>query len=161
MDRQLTRVAGDLVPLASTDPSDGGHDHPHGAARASPRDLNRMLTSHGTVPSFIPAADLLVDDEGVTVCIDGLTVGDTEIELERETLSVRGERRCPYGEGDGRALRRIECGFGRFGRTLTVPRGLDAGTISASLTDGVLTLRVPRPESVKPWRLETQGSAAA
>src|SRR3954469_23672435 len=127
------------------------------------RDLNRMLTSDGTVPPFIPAADLLVDDEGVTVYMDvpGLTVGDIEIELESETLSVRGERRFPYGEGDGRAVRRIGRGFGRFERTLTVPRGLDADKVSASLTDGVLTLRVPRPESTKPRRVEIQGSAAA
>ena len=106
-----------------------------------------MLTSDVTVPAFTPAAELLVDDEGVTVHMDvpGLTVDDVEIELERETLSVRGERPFPYDEGDGRMVRRIERGFGRFERTLTVPSGLDADQISASVTDGVLTLRVPKP----------------
>jgi HSP20 family protein len=119
--------------------------------------------SDGTVRPFIPATDVLVDDEGVTVCMDvpALTVGDIEIELESETLSVRGERRSPYREGDGRAVRRIERGFGRFERRLTLPRGLDADKISASLNDGVLTLRVPRSESLKPRRHAIGVPAAA
>lgn len=126
------------------------------------RDLNRMFATDGsTVPAFIPPADLLVDDDGVTVYMDvpGMGVADIEIEIEDETLAIRGERKCPYGEADGRTMRRIERGFGRFERSLTVPRGLDAGKISASLTDGVLTVRVPKPESLKPRRVEIQGSS--
>jgi HSP20 family protein len=125
------------------------------------RDINRMLASDGTaVPAFVPPADLLVDDEGVTVYMDvpGLTAGDLEIELENQTLSIRGERKFPYGQ-DGRTVRRIERGFGRFERSLNVPAGLDADQIDASLTDGVLSLRVPKPESLKPRRVEIQGSS--
>ena len=126
------------------------------------RDINRMFAGDGsTVPAFVPPADLLVDDEGVTVHIDvpGLTAGDVEIELEHQTLSIRGERKFPYGEDNDRAVRRIERGFGRFERTLSVPAGLDADQINASLTDGVLSLRVPKPESLKPRRVEIQGSS--
>src|SRR3954469_18287147 len=99
------------------------------------RDLNRILPSDGPIPPFIPAADLLVDDEGVTVYMDvpGLTAGDLEIELENQTLSIRGERKFPYGQ-DGRTVRRIERGCGRFERSLNVPAGLDADQINASLT---------------------------
>jgi HSP20 family protein len=111
-------------------------------------------------PAFLPPADLLVDDEGVTVLIDvpGLTAGDLEIELENQTLSIRGERRCPYGQDDGRTVRRIERGFGRFGRNFSVGTGLDAGQLKASCADGVLILHVPRPESLEPRRVEIQGS---
>jgi HSP20 family protein len=122
-----------------------------------------MPTSDRTVPPFRPAADLLVDDEGATVYMDvpGLTIGDIEIELENQALSIRGERLFPYDEGDGRNVRRLERGFGRFERTLTVPPGLDAEQISASVAEGVLTLRVPRPEPSKPRRVEIRDPAAA
>src|SRR5690349_10296961 len=113
--------------------------------------------AEGTVPAFIPPADVLIDEEGVSVCMDvpGLTADDLAIELENETLSIRGERKFPYGgDDDARAVRRIERGFGRFERHLTVPRGLDPEKINASLTDGVLNLRVPKPESMKPRRVE-------
>jgi HSP20 family protein len=120
----------------------------------SPRDFSLVFADHGstTAPAFLPPADLLVDDEGVTVLIDlpGLTSGDLEIELESQTLSIRGERRFPYGHDDGCAMRRVERGFGPFGRSFSIPTRLDADQINASLTDGVLTLHVPRPESFEP-----------
>ena len=52
---------------------------------------------------------------------------------------------------------RIERGFGRFERSLRVPRGLDPDAIEASLTDGVLHLRIPKPESLKPRKIEIKG----
>ena len=60
---------------------------------------------------------------------------------------MRGERPNPYGDGDGNGgpgtWRRIERGFGRFERSLRVPRGLnpDATTRPAALI-GVLNLRI-------------------
>jgi HSP20 family protein len=124
------------------------------------RDLNRFLSSEGAASSFLPPADVLVDDEGVTVYMDvpGLTADQLAIELENDVLTVRGERTYPYG-GDGeRAARRIERAFGRFERSLRVPRGLDPNAIEASLTDGVLRLRIPKPESLKPHKIPIHGS---
>jgi HSP20 family protein len=66
---------------------------------------------------------------------------------------VRGERRFPYAEDGGRAVRRVERRFGRFERSLRVPRGLDPDAVEASLADGVLVLRIPRPESQKPHKV--------
>jgi HSP20 family protein len=126
------------------------------------RDLNRLFSADvSTIPAFLPPADLLVDEQGVTVIMDvpGLSAGDIEIELENDTLAIRGERTFPYDTENGPAVRRIERGFGRFERSLAVPGGLDADAVNASLTDGVLTLRVPRPESTKPQRVEIQGSS--
>jgi HSP20 family molecular chaperone IbpA len=51
-------------------------------------------------------------------------------------------------------VRSIERGFGRFERSIRVPRGLDPEAIEASLSDGVLTLRIPKPETMRPRRIE-------
>jgi HSP20 family protein len=122
------------------------------------RDINRFFTSEGaggTVPQFIPPADVLVGEDGVMVYMDvpGLRAQDLEIDLENDVLSVHGERPFPY-QGQQQAVRRIERGFGRFERSLRVPRGLDPGAIEASLNDGVLSMRIPKPESLKPHRIE-------
>jgi HSP20 family protein len=125
------------------------------------RDLNRMLTSDSGIPAFNPAADVLVSEEGVTVYMDvpGLREADLEVELEAETLSVRGQRPYPYGPDAGAAgVRRVERGFGRFERSLRVPRGMDPDTVEAALSDGVLRLHVPRPESLKPHRVPIRHS---
>jgi HSP20 family protein len=125
------------------------------------RDLNRYFSSGG-VGGFFPLADVLVTDEDVRVYIDlpGVSRDDLEIELENDVLTVRGDRPFPYQSDDeGRASQRIERGFGKFERVLRVPRGLDPASIDASLGNGVLTLRIPKPEPLKPHRIEIAGEA--
>jgi HSP20 family protein len=124
------------------------------------RDLNRLFTSEGN--AFVPPADVIVTDDGVTVYMDvpGLKSENLEIELENEVLTVRGERPDPHrGEEGDRTWRRIERGFGRFERSLRVPRGLDPEAIEAALSDGVLVLRIPKPEQLKPRRIEVREQA--
>jgi len=122
------------------------------------RDVNRLFGQEsGAVAGFVPPADVLIDDEGVHVYMDvpGLGRGDVEIELDSDVLTVRGERAFPYStEGEGRAAQRIERGFGRFERSLRVPRGLDPETVEAALRDGVLQLRIPKPASQQPKKIE-------
>ena len=126
------------------------------------RELGQVLHDQGTVGAFVPPADLLVDDDGVTVYMDvpGLRSDNLEIELENDVLTIRGDRPFPYAQDDGRGpVRRIERGFGRFERTLRVPRGLDPEAIDAALSDGVLTLRIPKPETMRPRRVEIKAQA--
>jgi HSP20 family protein len=126
------------------------------------RELGQVLHDQGTVGAFVPPADLLVDDDGVTVYMDvpGLRSDNLEIELENDVLTIRGDRPFPYAQDAGRGpVRRIERGFGRFERTLRVPRGLDPEAIDATLSDGVLTLRIPKPETMRPRRVEIKAQA--
>jgi HSP20 family protein len=92
--------------------------------------------------------------------VPGLRAENLEIELENDTLTVRGDRPFPYSREDGEGpAQRIERGFGRFERSLRVPGGLDPDAIDASLSDGVLTLRVPKPETLRPRRIEIKAAA--
>jgi HSP20 family protein len=120
---------------------------------------DRTFTSESGPAPFVPPADVLVTDGDVTVVMDvpGLRAEDLEIELENDTLTVRGERPYPYGddgEGERRVWRRIERAFGRFERALRLPAGCTPDTVQASLTDGVLTLTVPRPQPPQPKRIQ-------
>jgi HSP20 family protein len=122
------------------------------------RELNRVVgSSQQQIASFAPPADLVEDEDGITVYMDvpGVRAEDLELELQNDVLVVRGARPYPYrGEGAPEGVvRRTERGFGRFERSLRVPQGLDAGAIQASLRDGVLTLRIPKPEQLKPHRI--------
>ena len=128
------------------------------------RDLNRLFTGEGAVASFIPPADVLVGADGVTVYMDvpGLSADSLEIELDNDVLTVRGERPFPYStDGGEAAVRRIERRFGRFERSLRVPRGLDPDSVQAELADGVLTLRIPKPEELKPRRVEIKTASTS
>jgi HSP20 family protein len=122
------------------------------------RDVNRFFGAEATATSFFPPADVLIDEEGVQVYMDvpGVTREQLEVNLENEVLTVRGERPFPYTQ-DGQShsgARRIERRFGSFERSLRVPVGMDPDSIEASLGDGVLSLRIPKPNSMQPRKIE-------
>jgi hypothetical protein len=48
-----------------------------------------------------------------------------------------------------------------FERSLRVPRGLDPGSVEAELADGVLTLRIPKPEELEPRRVEIKTASSS
>jgi HSP20 family protein len=123
------------------------------------RELNRFLGNERQVSQFVPSADVLVDDDGVTVYMDvpGMRAEDLEIEVENDVLTVRGTRPYPY-EGQEGNVRRVERGFGRFERSLRVMPGLDPDAVEAAVHDGVLSLRIPKPEQLKPHRIQVKAS---
>jgi HSP20 family protein len=122
-------------------------------------DLSRDRALGGEqMRSFVPAADVVLTDDDVTVVMDvpGLKAADIAIELREDVLTVRGERPVPQPDDHDkrRVWQRLERGHGKFERVLRLSRGLDPEAISASLTDGVLTLHIAKPESRKPRRIE-------
>ena len=122
-------------------------------------DLSRDRAFGGEqIRSFVPAADVVLTDDDVSVVMDvpGLKADDIDIELREDVLTVRGERPLPQPEEQAkhRVWQRLERGHGKFERVLRLPRGLNPEAITASLTDGVLTLHIAKPESRKPRRIE-------
>jgi HSP20 family protein len=123
-------------------------------------ELTRQMAGTET-RSFVPAADVVVTDEDVTVLMDlpGLTADDVSIELREDMLTVRGERPLPSAseteDEQGRQVwQRVERDFGKFERVLRLPTGLDPDAITASMSDGVLTLHIAKPQERKPRRIE-------
>lgn len=104
--------------------------------------------------SFVPAADLVVGDDEVIVNMDlpGMTADDVTIEARENAVTVSGERPYPYADDDDR--HRIERGYGKFERVLQLPFEFDADAIKASMDNGVLTLRIPKPQPLRKRRIE-------
>ncbi len=120
------------------------------------RDINRFVDRETRVGRFVPPADVLVDDDGVTMHMDvpwGLR-DRLDVELVDDIVTVRGERSYPYG--DDASVKRVERGFGAFARILRVTGELDPTRIGAAMQDGALTLRLPKSEARKPRRIEVQ-----
>jgi HSP20 family protein len=125
------------------------------------RDLSRFMNTPGAASAFLPTADVLVSEDGVTVYMDvpGIKAEDLDIQLENDMLTVRGERRPPWESLEG-CTARIERSFGAFERTLRVTDGLDPDAIEAAMSDGVLTLRVPQPAQPQPRRIQIRPGTA-
>jgi len=65
-------------------------------------------------------------------------------EIKDGVLTVSGERKYE-NESKGEGYHRVERSFGRFSRSLRLPRGVDASAVSASFDRGVLEVTVPKP----------------
>ncbi|KAM6497297.1 HSP20-like chaperone [Amanita muscaria] len=96
---------------------------------------------------FRPKMDLHENTEANTVTatfeLPGLTKENLDIDVHDGQLTVSGESKISSEhEGSGYAVR--ERKFGKFSRTIKLPRGVTNEQIKASLENGVLTVTFPK-----------------
>jgi HSP20 family protein len=108
---------------------------------------------------WAPAMDLLETEDHFVLRADlpGMTESDVNIELEDNVLTVSGERKAEREE-KREGFYRVERAFGSFSRSLTLPKGVDAEAVTAGFDNGVLEVRIPKPEQRKPRKI-TIGTA--
>ena len=131
-------------------------------------DMNRFFDAMFQAPAgggraaqlrrWTPAMDLAETEDAFVLRADlpGVSQEDVSIELEDTVLTVSGERKSDH-EGKGEGFYRVERAFGAFSRSLTLPQGIDPEAIAAQFTDGVLEVRIPKPEQRKPRRIAING----
>ena len=89
----------------------------------------------------------------IEAALPGIRPEDVDITVEDGTLAIRGEYREEKRDGEGEALV-TEIRRGSVARALTLPNGLEPDKATASFEHGVLTLRIPKAESVKPRQIK-------
>jgi HSP20 family protein len=108
---------------------------------------------------WVPPMDLVEADDHFVLKADlpGLTEADVNIEVQDGTLRISGERQAEHEQRE-RGWYRIERSFGSFARALTLPDGVDPDSIQAEFKQGVLEVRIPKPEERKPRRIAISAS---
>lgn len=81
--------------------------------------------------------------------LPGLTAEDISINVTGDTLAIAGEHK-PAADVSGEGWLRQERRTGKFQRAFTLPMQIEANNVSATFTNGVLELVLPKAESVKP-----------
>jgi HSP20 family protein len=101
-----------------------------------------------------PPINLFADRNGVVVRaeVPGVEPNSIDVSIQRNTLSVSGERPIK-ARGKGSYHRR-ERRFGKFSRSIQLPLDLDTERAHAECRNGVLTLRIPRREEAKPRQVK-------
>jgi HSP20 family protein len=110
-----------------------------------------------SVRRWIPAMDLVETDEHFVLKADlpGLTEADVNVEVEDSVLTISGERTAEH-EDKREGYVRVERAFGTFRRSLTLPEGINPDAVQASFENGVLEVRIPKPEERKPRKVAIQ-----
>ncbi len=98
---------------------------------------------------IVSSSDALV----VEAALPGVKPEDVDITVESGTLTISGEFKSERKEGEGDYLVQ-EMRRGSFSRTVSLPQGLEPDKASATFEHGVLTLRIPKAEEVKPRQIK-------
>lgn len=94
---------------------------------------------------FRPQVDVSASEKDYEIVLDvpGMKEDELAIEVQGESLVIRGEKREDKETKD-KHFYRVERSYGTFQRTLALPDDANAEEISAKLKDGVLTLNILR-----------------
>lgn len=106
---------------------------------------------------WLPAGDVSETDDAYLVEIElpGVRREDVDIELYGNELVITGELKERERKG---LLRRRTRRVGEFEYRVTLPGDIRAGGVEASLTNGVLTVRVPKMNAAKPNKIKIASS---
>jgi len=127
-------------------------------------DFARPETSSETLAAgnFVPAVDVYEDEQKLVVKLEvpGIRREDLAIHVEGRTLTVKGERKFETNEKEEN-FHRIERRFGSFVRSFTLPATIDTEQVSATSTDGVLSIAMSKKPEAKPKQITVQVAPAA
>jgi HSP20 family protein len=119
--------------------------------------MDRLLDDAFTRPislsggSVLPAIDLYQDDDEVVVkaALPGLKADDVQISITADVLTLRGEFK-QQTEQKKTTYHIREQRFGAFERTVMLPMDVQSDKAKADFENGVLTVTLPKAETVKP-----------
>ena len=96
---------------------------------------------------FTMAVDVRDEDDTfiINALVPGLKAEELNIQVLDDVVTIEGEFKADESEYLMRELP-----HGSFHRTLRLPASLDPEKAQARITDGVLSLRVPKAESARP-----------
>jgi HSP20 family protein len=116
---------------------------------------------NGQSSTWLPAVDVWETDDELVLSFDlpGIPEDKIAVELDDNVLTVSGERERTQ-KHSSEHFYRFERRYGTFSRSMTLHAGVTENDIAANYKDGVLEVRVPKPEEQKPKRIRvgTQGA---
>ena len=130
--------------------------------------MDRLFDSviAGSPTTWQPAAwDLALDvteseDEfTVKASLPGINPDDLEITFTNNTLTIKGETKEEKDVEKAHYHLR-ERRYGSFARSITLPAGIETDKIQANYEVGVLKLRLPKAEEVKPKKIAIRTTAS-
>ncbi|WP_194410588.1 Hsp20/alpha crystallin family protein [Microbacterium cremeum] len=126
------------------------------------RDLDRLASSLFDTrrgPRRMPM-DLYRDGDHYVLTADlpGIDPGSVDIDVDGQLLTIRAERTLSTGDGVKWITREREAAS--FLRQLNLGQGIDTERISASYSNGVLSVTIPVSEQAKPRKIEVMAESS-
>ena len=129
------------------------------------REIDEMVNTFwggfdsGRSAGWNPRVDVSESEDGYTIHAElpGIRKEDLNITLRERVLTIEGEKKETDEKKEGNRYR-SERSYGKFSRSFKLPSAVQEDKIAANYSEGVLTLTVPKAESVKPKQIEVKVS---
>ena len=110
-----------------------------------------------TVAEWAPLVDITEDDKEYLIKAELPEVKKdaVKVNVENGVLTITRERKFEKEE-KGRKYHRVECAYGNFVRSFTLPDDADTNKVNAEFKDGVLKVHVTKNEAAKPKQIEVK-----
>lgn len=102
---------------------------------------------------FIPAADIFETADDLTVVLEMPGVGKDDISVDLQNDKITIEGRLDFSKYKGYEPVYTEYNIGHYKRSFVLSSKIDRERISADLNDGILTVKLPKAEAVKPRKI--------
>lgn len=113
----------------------------------------------GAAPGGFPAVNVGSTPQSIELYayVPGLEPDSIQVDLERGTLSIAGERASSLPQNGEKSVVHINQRFaGRFRRAVSLPEDIDPDGVSADYRNGVLHVSVKRRAEAQPRRISVQ-----
>ena len=126
-------------------------------------EMNRLFDSFFGRPASVAAGERMwaplsdmyetKDDLFVTFELPGVREKDVNVSITGDMLTLKGERRFERDVKD-EGYYQLERVYGKFERSMPLPVAVQADKVKAAYRDGVLEIRLPKVEEVKPKEIK-------
>jgi HSP20 family protein len=118
--------------------------------------MNGLFEGNGqATQAWVPTLDAWETEDALVYAFDlpGVPQDKISVEVEDGALTITAERDRSE-EVSQEHFHRFERRHGTFERTVGLPQGVSEDAISAAYKDGVLEIRIPKPEQAKPKKIQ-------
>jgi HSP20 family molecular chaperone IbpA len=117
------------------------------------REVEKKRESTVPVLDFLPVTDIFETEQALTVVLEMPGVGkeSVEIDLENDVITITG--RIDSSKYEGLQPLYTEYNIGNYSRSFQISSKIEQEGIKAELTDGVMTLVLPKAERAIPRRI--------
>jgi len=104
-----------------------------------------------------PKVNVVENENGYTISAElpGVSKEDIDIDLRKNTLSIKGEKKVETKEEKDNYIR-VESSYGKFERSFNISDDIDRNSVNASFKDGVLKLELKKKEESKPKQIKVE-----
>ncbi|MGB9117033.1 Hsp20/alpha crystallin family protein [Bradyrhizobium sp.] len=124
--------------------------------------FSRGFTGFAGFPSrdLMPSMDLSETDKEIEITAElpGLEEKDIQLNVADNVLTIRGEKKNEREETK-KDYHLVERSYGSFTRTVQLPDGVNADSIKAVMSKGVLKVTVPKPAPAQTKKIDIKAAA--